>query len=188
MRSLEKEEVMKLLALIGSPRKGGNTDLLVEEIIRGSSLPEEETSKVYLYDLNFSSCVDCRTCVKEPHECALKDDLQQVYPLLEKAQVIIFGTPLYWFAPTGPMKALIDRLRPFYYSRRLEGKGALLIMPSAEGEKACTYAKGMFELTFSYLGLRPLGFLFPMAYEKGEVARKPETLRAARELGRALFL
>ncbi|MGQ9479715.1 MAG: flavodoxin family protein [Thermoproteota archaeon] len=66
-----------------------------------------------MYDLDISPCVDCRRCKKDNFQCAVNDDMQILYHKLKDADVIIFGTPLYWYGPTGKMKLMIDRLRPF---------------------------------------------------------------------------
>ena len=69
---------MKILALIGSPRKTGNTYLLVEQILKGSRTKGHTTEKLYLYDHNISHCVDCRSCKKGDYVCCIKDEMQQI--------------------------------------------------------------------------------------------------------------
>ena len=113
---------MKVLGLIGSPRKHSNTDLLVSKILEGASANNNQTEKLYLYGLNISPCLDCRGCKKGNFRCVVDDDMQILYPKLEDADVIVFGTPLYWYGPTGKMKLMIDRLRPFSASKKLKGK------------------------------------------------------------------
>jgi multimeric flavodoxin WrbA len=111
---------MRILGLVGSPRKGSNTDLLVTKILDGAS--GHLTEKVYLYDLDIAACVDCRSCQKGKFQCVIDDGMQRLYPKLEGADVIVFGTPLYWYGPTGKMKLVMDRLRPFVSSKKLKGK------------------------------------------------------------------
>lgn len=62
---------MKILALIGSPRRGGNTDLLVDQVLRGCSSRGDGTEKLRLYDIEIEACLDCRRCKKGDYECAL---------------------------------------------------------------------------------------------------------------------
>ena len=64
---------MKILALIGSPRKGGNTDLLVDQILEGSRTKGHTFEKLYLYDYTISLCADCRNCKKGDYECYIND-------------------------------------------------------------------------------------------------------------------
>lgn len=114
---------MKVLGLVGSPCKGGNTDLIVSAILEGAD-QKHSAEKVYLYDANIAPCVDCRVCKKGNLQCILKDDMQKIYGKLEEADVVVFGTPLYWYGPSAKMKLLIDRLRPFIESKKLKGKRA----------------------------------------------------------------
>jgi len=177
---------MRILGLIGSPRKDSNTDLLVTRILDGARANKHLTEKLYLYDLNIAPCVDCRACKKGNHQCAIKDNMHAVYPKLESADVIVFGTPLYWYGPTGKMKLLIDRLRPYIASKELKGKKAILVIPSEEGPEACNLMVGMFELSFKYLEMELLDKILVKGYGKAEVKRQPETLNGAFELGKAL--
>ena len=108
---------MKALGLVGSPRKGGNTDILVSAVLYGAGASNYEIEKVFLYDADILPCVDCRKCKKGVFQCVLKDDMKLLYPKLEKAEVIIFGTPLYWYGPSAKMKLTVDRLRPFIASK-----------------------------------------------------------------------
>ena len=177
---------MRVLGLVGSPRKGGNTDLLVSKILDGAAASKHLTEKVYLYTLDISPCVDCRSCQKGKLQCAVEDDMQMLYQKLEDADVIIFGTPLYWYGPTGKMKLLLDRLRPFVASRKLNGKKAIIVVPSEEGAGACDCLVRMFELSFEYLDIALIDKMLVKAYEKAEVKKQPETLNCAFEIGKKL--
>lgn len=177
---------MRVLGLVGSPRKEGNTDLLVNRILDGASESNHFTEKVYLYELDIAPCIDCRSCKKGKFNCVINDDMQRLYPKIEGADVIVFGTPLYWYGPTGKMKLMIDRLRPYITSKKMINKKALVVVPSEEGESACGYLVGMFELAFEYLGVTLMAKLLIKAYEKAEVMKQAETLKRAFELGKTL--
>jgi multimeric flavodoxin WrbA len=177
---------MKVLALIGSPRKVSNTDLLVTAILDGAKTNGNSTEKIYLYDVEIKPCVDCRACKKDAYQCALKDGMQTLYPKLQEADVIVFGTPLYWYGVSAKMKLLIDRLRPCVASRGLCGKKAVLVIPSEEGAGACNFAVGMFTQSFSYIGVDLAGKLLSKASQKAEILNHPQTLKEAFMLGKAL--
>jgi len=178
--------LMQILGLVGSPRRGSNTDLLVSAILDGAAANNHTVDKVYLYDVDIAPCVDCKACKKGTYKCALSDGMQKLYPKLQEADVIIFGTPLYWYGPTAKMKLLVDRLRPFIPSGKLKGKRAVLVIPSEEGADACNFAVGMFTLSFKYLGMDLTGKLLPKASEMAEVRGQPQTLNEALELGKNL--
>jgi len=177
---------MKVLGLVGSPRRGGNTDLLVSAVLYGAGACGHEIEKLFLYDVDILSCVDCRGCKKGAFQCVLKDGMKQLYPKLEAADVIVFGTPLYWYGPTAKMKLMVDRLRPCIASKKLKGKKVVLIVPSEEGAKACSPLVEMFEQSFKYLGLEFAGKILAKASEKGEVKTQPKVLDEAFCLGKAL--
>jgi multimeric flavodoxin WrbA len=139
---------MKILALIGSHRKKGNTDALVEQILKGSSTKGHTTEKLFLYDYTISICIDCCNCKKGDYVCYKNDEMQKIYPKIEEADLIIFGTPLYWYGPTAKMKLLVDRIRPFVANGKLNGKKAVVVTPSAEGAKACGPLLEMFRMSF----------------------------------------
>ena len=170
---------MKILALIGSPRSRSNTDTLVEQILKGSETKGHTSEKLYLYDYEISPCIDCRNCKKGNYVCVINDGMQEIYPKLEVADLIIFGTPLYWYGPSGKMKLLIDRLRPFIANGKLNGKKAVVVTPSEEGADACGPLLKMFRMSFKYLGMEFSGKIFVKAYEKGEIMGNQKELEKA---------
>ena len=177
---------MKILALIGSPRQGGNTDLLVDELLNGAESKGYATRKIYLYDYNISLCTDCRNCKKGDYVCCINDEMSTLYELMESADVIVFGTPIYWYGPTAKMKMLIDRMRPFVENKKLEGKRAVVVSPSAEGPVACEPMMDMFERMFAYLKIQLSGNVLVKAYDKGTIVSKKEELEKAFKLGASL--
>jgi multimeric flavodoxin WrbA len=174
---------MNILALIGSPRKGSNTDLLVDQVLMGAQSKGHTRSKIYLYDLEILPCLDCRACKKGDFHCALKDDMQKVYPELEDSDCIIFGTPVYWYGPTGKMKLFLDRLRPFIASKKLEGKRGAVVVPSAEGAQASGPLIEMFRMSFEYIGIKYLGAIIAIAYERKEIENDKDALKKAYDFG-----
>jgi multimeric flavodoxin WrbA len=177
---------MKILALVGSPRKGGNTDILIDQILEESAKNGHSGRKIRLYDYDILPCIDCRGCKKNENVCGLKDGMDEIYPMLEDADVIIFGTPVYWYGPTAKMKLLVDRMRPFIASRKLLGKKGMIVVPSEEGPGCCGPLSEMFRMSFQYLGMSFAGEVLARAYEKGEVRHRPEDLAMARKLGASI--
>jgi multimeric flavodoxin WrbA len=177
---------MNVLGLVGSPRKQSNTDLLITAILEGAQANAHVTEKIYLYDQDIHACLDCRACKQGKHQCILKDDLTTLYRQLEEADVIIFGTPLYWYGPSAKMKLLVDRLRPYIASKLLAGKAAVLVVPSEEGADACNLTVDMFRWSFKYLEINLAAVLLPKVYERAEIKAHPEALNEAFLLGKNL--
>lgn len=100
---------MKILGVIGSRRKNGNTAALVEEALNAAVGQGIETEMIYLSDYDFKSCNGCEGC-RNSFNCIVNDDMQKIYPLIEEADGIILGSPTYFYNITSEMKAFIDRL------------------------------------------------------------------------------
>ena len=110
---------MKVMAFNGSPRKKWNTATLLEKAIEGAASKGAKTELIHLYDLNFKGCISCFACKtkggKSYGRCAVKDDLTPVFKKIEKADAIIFGSPIYFGTVSGEMKSFLERLM-FPYS------------------------------------------------------------------------
>ena len=167
---------MKITALVGSPRKMSNTDILVDKILEAGTKKGYISEKIYLYDQQIKPCIDCRACKRGELECVIIDDMRKIYSSLDSADVIVFGTPVYFYGPTGPMKTLIDRLRPYIANKKLRGKKGLLVVPSEEGPECTEPLVELYKMSFHYLGLEYLGAVLATAYEKAEILEKPGEL------------
>jgi len=113
---------MKILAISGSPRKK-NTYNMIKTVL-GSAKGEREI--ISLNERNISSCNDCRNC-HGAGKCILSDDMSKLCVKLENADIIVLGSPAYFDNVSGMMKTFMDRCLPFYFSRKLEGKKAILL-------------------------------------------------------------
>jgi multimeric flavodoxin WrbA len=165
---------MNIIAINGSPRKNGNTSLMIKAFLDGLEHGTFTSEVIFLQSLKVKTCNDCRACKSGDLDCTVKDDLARVYPKLESADTLIFGTPIYWFTPTAQMKTVIDRLRPYYKSERLKGKKAILLMPAGVGSGDCDLTIEMFKRVFRALQIEYLGVVTAKAYDEGE-ALKDET-------------
>lgn len=178
---------MWIIALNGSPRIGGNTDLIIDKMFEGARQQGHQTQKIALYPLKISPCIDCRQCKQGNFTCPLKDDMPKLNNSLEKADVILFGTPIYWYGPTAVMKMVIDRLRPYILSRKLQGKTGVLVVPSEEGPVICDPLIKMFKMSMSYIGMTDGGAFLTSAYEKGEIAKNLAEMDRAYQFGQNLL-
>lgn len=107
---------MKILAIAGSSRKNSNTDEFLDLFLKKFGLENEDVTKIYLKDLNYSHCISCYGCGKVP-KCVVKDDLTEIYPIIEDADMIIFSTPVYFNSVSAISKSFIDRMQ-VYWSRK----------------------------------------------------------------------
>ncbi len=99
---------MKILGIVGSPRKGGNTDVLVDKVLEGTKTKGTKIEKIYLNDLNIRPCVSCERC-SQSGVCAVSDDFQPLLQKIRETDCIVVGSPIYCATVTAQLKALIDR-------------------------------------------------------------------------------
>jgi multimeric flavodoxin WrbA len=99
---------MKVLAIVGSKRKNGNTSYLVQQALDEIKCDEIETELVFLGDYNIRGCTGCEGC-KYTYKCVIMDDMQKLYPRILEADAIITGSPTYFYNITADMKAFIER-------------------------------------------------------------------------------
>lgn len=99
---------MKVCGVVGSPRKNGNVDLLISEILKGAASKGAETCKLYLNDMNIKPCQSCGVD-PNPRHCLLKDDMEQIYDALENSDSIVLGSPVYFDTVSAQVKLMIDR-------------------------------------------------------------------------------
>lgn len=98
-----------ILVIVGSNKKGGNTELLADAFISGAESPGHIVTKVFLGDTKINGCSGCNACRKVGY-CIQKDDMAGVYPLIEKADSIVLASPLYYWTISAGIKAFIERL------------------------------------------------------------------------------
>lgn len=104
---------MNILALVGSPRKGGNTDILVDRVIQGAKSQGQEINveKIYINDLNLQPCRGDESC-RKTGKCIISDDMAEVLEKIKQADALILGSPLYRGYLPGQMKVFMDRTHP----------------------------------------------------------------------------
>lgn len=182
--------MIRVLGIVGSPRRNGNTHVLVSRILEGAQSAGAETDTLFLGDLDIRECDGCHLCW-QGKACPKVDDMAGVYPRIIDADVIVFGTPVYWYGPTGLMKLLIDRFVYFNAPAnrpKIAGKRAVIAVPYEETDPdTARPLLEFFDKCLAYLEMKPAGrIVVPGVSDRGEVRRKPEALRQAFDLGMKL--
>ncbi len=186
----------KVLAIVGSPRKNGNSVSMVKEALQAFSDKEYEKEIVYLRDHKYSSCIGCEKCAGD-RRCPVNDDMQKVYPVLEKADVLIFASPVYNYNITSWMKAFIDRLYCYYdwSEDRRSWKSALgknrpiglLVIGEQDDPQYVGFALEAMKLPLKDLGFKIAGELVVTGkFEAGVVKDDETAMRKAYKLGLGL--
>ena len=101
---------MKIVVLNGSPRKGGNTEIMTQAFAEAARKNQNEVSILDVAPMNIRGCLGCKYCWAHKGECVQKDDMGKVFEALVDADMVVFASPIYWFDITAQMKTVIDRL------------------------------------------------------------------------------
>lgn len=185
---------MKVLGIYGSPRKGGNSDLLLEEALKGAQSEGGEISTIRPFKMDIQACSECGGCDKTGI-CIIKDDMQALYPQLEEADIIFMATPMFFYGMPSSLKALIDRCQALWSKRMLtkpperrkiydSGNGYMVATGATKGANLFEGAHLVAKYFFDALDMNYSGSVCVNKVEgKGDIKNKPEELKAAYELG-----
>lgn len=173
-----------VLGVIGSPRRGGNTELLVDEVLRGAQNAGAKTDKVILSEFDIRPCCACEHCVRTG-ECSQTDDMRAVADKMRAASIWVLGTPVYLFSPTAQFKAFLDRWIGVPEDVFAD-KGAILVVPfAASSPEIGEPTLGILRRVLQFRSMEHLdSILAPGLHDVGAARDKPEYLAAAYEAGR----
>lgn len=180
---------MKVLGLVGSPRRGGNSEAMVAAVLKGAERAGAETKMINLAQLKFGGCVACMHC-RSHGECALKDDMRQVYDEIAAADALAIGFPVYMFTMNAQTKAFVDRLFPYIDASFKARFTKPTVLAVAQGNPDTGAFLKHLEWATGSLGM--LGFpvqktlVAGSGNQPGEVGRRPELMKEAEAAGAAL--
>ncbi len=100
---------MKVLGIVGSNRRNGNTKYLVSKALEGVESLGISTELIDLLDYNYNDCIGCEGC-KESYKCIINDDFKEIYKLIEEYDAVVLGSPTYYYNVSAKVKAFLDRL------------------------------------------------------------------------------
>ena len=123
----------RILILSSSPRKGGNSDTLCDEFLRGAKEAGNDVEKIFLRDKKINYCTGCSTCSLHHKPCPQKDDAAEIIDKMVAADVIVMATPVYFYTMSAQMKTLIDRCCGLY--TEMNDKEFYFIVTAAEDDK-----------------------------------------------------
>jgi multimeric flavodoxin WrbA len=121
-------DAVKVLGLFGSPRRGGNTELLLEEALKGAAGQGARTEGIHLCDYRITPCKECLSCFNDG-ACVIADDMREIYPRLLEADIVILASPIFFYGITAWAKAMVDRCQALW------ARKYVLHDPFLEGEK-----------------------------------------------------
>ena len=172
---------MKILVLNGSPRPKGNTAAMVSAFIEGAAEAGHEVTLVPVCQKKIAGCLACEYChTKGNGVCIQKDDMQEIYPVLDQAEMIVLASPVYYHNFTGQLQCAINRIYALDKPKKLK-KAALILSSGDDG----VYGGAMYEYENSfldYLELENMGVFTA----HGRQNKSEEKLRELYAFGRGL--
>ncbi len=125
----------KAVVISSSPRKGGNSDILADEFAKGARDAGHSVEKINVRELNMKFCSGCMYC-QSAKKCVQPDDMNGLYPTVRDCDVIVFASPVYYYAVSGQLKTFLDRLNPLYTADNKFTEVYLLSSSAEDDEKA----------------------------------------------------
>jgi multimeric flavodoxin WrbA len=177
--------LLKILGISCSPRKGGNTEILVSEALAGTKEAGADIELLKMHELQISPCDGCTTC-HQSGECRIKDDMQKVYQKLLAADGIILGSPVYFWSVSAQAKTLMDRIYALRFpNHKLTNKvGGAIVVAGRRGTMSAISVINNFFLGHDMIatGLGIAGY----GTKKGEVKQDKQAIKSAKSLGKQI--
>jgi len=185
---------LRILAIMGSPRLGGNTDLLLDAALKGAQSEGAEVEKIVVDKLKISPCREHYGCLKDGN-CVIRDDMDALYPKLLEADAIIMASPMFFYGITAQLKALIDRCQALWARKHVlkqswpgaGRKGAFIAVGATKGQTLFDGSRATVKYFFKTIGVEYAEELLIRGVDqKGDIQKHPSALKDAFELGQRL--
>ncbi len=185
---------MNLLGINGSPRIGGNTDILLDRALEGARSEGANVEKVVLNNLNFSPCEECED-LRDDGSCIIEDDMQFIYKKIENIDGLVLASPVFFGSLSAQAKMMIDRFQCAWRAKYILKKelfkkkkiGAFICVAGSDKKDFFDNAKMIVKNLFVTINVNYKGELFcPGVDEKGDVLKHPDCLEKAYRLGQKI--
>ncbi len=185
---------MNVLAILGSPRRDGNAEILLDQAIAAAQAAGSKTEKIILNELKFVPCQECGGC-NQTGKCVIKDDMRGVYQKVDQADKIILASPIFFGSLPAQVKAMIDRCQCRWIAKYVlkqkqnssSRQGALILVSGSNQEKFFNNAESIVKNWFAVLGVKFSRHLYcPQVDQKAEILKHKDCLEKSRRLGKAL--
>lgn len=179
--------MIKLLGIVGSPRKEGNTETIIKEVLRAGEQEGAETELLHLVDFNLEPCNGCRTCW-ETKECIIKDDAEKILNKMKEFDGIVIGSPVYFYNINSQTKMFIDRVGYLNYVRgrpAFKNKvGAAIVVAARSGLMNSLSQILLFLTAARMIVASPV--VAALGSTKGDVINDTSGIESAKELGKKM--
>ncbi len=188
----KKKNVKKVLVLLGSPRRKGNSAILADKIAEGAKSAGARVETLFIHGMKIAPCKSCYACQKPNSKgCSIKDDMQTVYKKLREADAWVIASPVYWFTVSAQTKLWMDRcfaLLP-YAREAFADKRIAIAMSYGDTDpfkSGCVNALRTFQDAYGYVQACIVGMVYGSAMDAGEIRKNEALMKEAEELGAQL--
>ena len=184
--------VKKVLIMMGSPRKDGNSTILAERVAQGATDAKAIVESFYLHKMNIKPCTACDVCRKDTSsDCNINDDMQDLYPKLRQTNALVIASPIYYFTVAAQTKLFMDRCYALGgpEGNALKGKRIGIILTYGDTDpfnSGAVNALRTFQDAFAYIGANIVGMVYGSADKAGEIRNNVELMEKAYMMGRQL--
>lgn len=167
----------KVVVLLGSPRKGGNSAALAERIAEGARAAGATVETFYLHGMTLKPCTACEGCHQpESTGCVIEDDMQKIYPKMAAADALVFASPIYWFTMSAQLKVAVDRCYALIGEKGHALKGKRIGLAFAYGapdpfDSGCVNAIRAFQDAFRFIEAEIVGMVYGSAGRRARSGR-----------------
>lgn len=183
---------MKVLGILGSPRRGGNSEILLDKALEGAKSAGPAAEKLVLNELKFAPCQECGGCSRSG-KCIIDDEMQIIYKKIDEAGVLVLASPIFFGSLPAQVKAMIDRYQCRWIEKYVLGKkatkttkkGFLILVSASNRDKFFKNAESIVKNFFAVLDITFAGNLYcPNIDGKGKILEHSDCLKKAFEIGR----
>jgi multimeric flavodoxin WrbA len=173
-----------VLVLSASPRRGGNSDILCDQFVKGAQEAGHQAEKIFLGDKTITYCIGCEICMQNDGVCVQDDDMEEILQKMIAADVIVMATPVYFYTMNAQMKALIDRTVAGYTAIRNKEFYFIATAAVPEKQQVERTIEGFRGFTSCLTGAQEKGVIYGVgAWKKGEIRTTP-AMELAYEMGK----
>jgi len=191
---------MLVVGLLGSPRREGNTEMLLDQALAGAAAAGAETEKIIICDYDISGCIECNDCY-ETGTCTIDDEMDAIYDAIEKADRLIIASPMFFMSLPAQAKAVVDRTQCYWALKYIlkepfprdpgapQRYGIFLGVGGTSGERLFDGVRQTLKYFFDAIAMKPREDLYVLVRgvdDKGEIGNRKDSLLEAYEAGRSL--
>lgn len=189
-------ENKKIVVIMGSPRKNGNSSTLAESFIEGAQKRGADIETFYVHYMNIKPCTGCDHCIiKSGSGCVINDDMQQIYDVIPTADAIVIASPIYWFNINAQTKIFLDRcyalstVKGFSFTHAFKDKEIVIILTYGDADpfiSGAVNALRSLQDCFNYVGAQIVGTLYGSALAAGKIVENKALMKKAFVLGKKI--